>query len=169
MIFIGLGSSIGEAQKLFNEAEVFLNQHGVVVVKKSKNLVNPPVGGVAQNNFTNAVWQLDFKQTAWERFNWVLLPSYRRTYLKAKKLLKILHRAENTGGRIRKKRWEDRTLDLDILMFYQLVINKKQLTLPHPEIPNRSFVLLPWSEIVDEDFLIPKFGLLTNLIQTLES
>jgi len=169
MIFIGLGSSIGNAQNTFNQVPLFLEKQGVTILKKSKNLKNPAVGGVAQNEFTNAVWQLEFKETPWEKVNWVLLPTKRRTYLKAQKLLKILQQCEHHLGRTREKRWDDRTLDLDILMFNDLILHKKKLTLPHPEITKRSFVLLPWREIVDEDFSIPKFGLLTTLIKSLKN
>lgn len=169
MIFIGVGSSIGDAEKTFKQAQVFLQNQGICVLKKSKNLKNPAIGGVAKNNFTNAVWQIEFKETAWEKTNWVLLPQKRRLYLKAKKLLITLQACENHFGRTREKRWDDRTLDLDILMFHQLLIDKKRLSLPHSEIPNRPFVVLPWSEIVDEDFSIPKFGLLNQLIKKLKN
>ncbi len=168
MIFIALGSSIGDAPSIFDSAERFLKKNGIKILKKSKILKNPPIGNVAKNEFSNAVWKIDFPFSSWEKLNYILLPQHRKKKLKSYKLLKILQRCEDIHDRAREKRWDDRTLDLDILMFHDLIISKKALTLPHPEIPNRDFVLLPWKEIVDEAFLIPKFGALKDLITALD-
>jgi len=100
----------------------------------------------------------------WEKFNWVLLPSYRKNKLKALKLLNILQDCENIHGRTRNKKWSDRTLDLDILIFHDLIVQSQKLTIPHPAIPKRKFVLKPLSEIVDQNFEIPKFGKLSELV-----
>ncbi len=167
MIFIGVGSSIGDAEKTFKQAQVFLQNKGICVLKKSKNLKNAPQGGVAQNQFTNAVWQLEFAETRWEKTNWYLLPQHRRQKLKAYKLLKKLQAVEKKAQRERVKRWDDRTLDLDILMFHQLVLRKQRLLVPHPLIFERDFVLRPWQELVDKDFEIPKFGAIGTLIKRL--
>jgi len=122
---------------------------------------------VAKNEFTNAVWEIAFPETKWEKINWILLPKWRREKLKALKLLKILQSCENVCARSREKRWDDRTLDLDILMFHAIRINSHHLTIPHPLIPERNFVLLPWQELVDKNFEIPKFGKISDLIQRL--
>ena len=167
MIFIGVGSSIGKASVLFAEAEKELLEQGIKVIRKSKNLINPAQGGVAQNEFTNAVWEVTFSETQWEKINWCLLPQYRRKKLKAYKLLNALQTVESKAGRTRKKRWEDRTLYLDILMFHELELSKQRLLLPHPMIPKRNFVLVPWQELVDKDFQIPKFGMIDTLIKSL--
>jgi len=167
MIFIGIGSSIGEAKMLFAQAETDLKQEGILVLKKSKLLKNPPQGGVAKNEFTNAVWEIAFPETAWEKFNWCLLPEFRRQKLKAYKLLNGLQLVENKALRTRDKRWADRTLDLDILMFNQLKLSRQRLLLPHPLLAERSFVLRPWQELVDKDFEIPKFGVIDKLIKSL--
>lgn len=168
MIFVALGSSIGNAKEAFVTAQHFLENHEVEIIKKSKIMVNPPQGGVAKNEFSNAVWQIQWPETTWERINWVLLPQKRRQYLKAKNLLNLLQNCEKHLGRVRKKKWADRTLDLDILIFENLICTSKRLTIPHPEISKRDFVLLPWQEIVDEAFTIPKFGLLPSLIKDLK-
>lgn len=168
MIFIGLGSSIGNAQNIFEQTQKNLEKQGIKILKKSEILKNPPFGGVAHNEFSNAVWAIDFPESAWEKINWALLPKYRRQKLKAYKLLKVLQLCENELGRTRKKRWDDRTLDIDILMFQDLVLNKKHLSIPHLGIADRSFVLGPWQEIVDEDFIIPKFGRLKDLVKNLK-
>lgn len=169
MIFIGVGSSIGQAEEHFAQAISFLSQRQVNIIKTSETLKNPPQGGVAQNEFTNAVWQVEFKENLWEKINWVLLPQSRRLRLKAFKLLRILQAAENNAKRRRDFRWDDRTLDLDILQFHQLVLNTKRLTIPHPRLSERDFVLLPWQELVDKDFEIPTFGKLTDLLKKIKN
>ena len=167
MIFIGVGSSVGQAESHFKKAEQYLARANVGLVKKSALLKNPPQGGVAQNEFTNAVWQIEFWETPWQKVNWVLLPKKRRLKLKAYQLLKILQSCENSCNRIREKKWDDRTLDLDLLMFHQLKLNEAHLKIPHPLIPERNFVLLPWQELVDKNFEIPKFGKISSLINRL--
>ncbi len=167
MIFIGVGSSVGNAEVQFAKAEADLKQKGVLVLKKSKLLKNPPQGGVAQNEFTNAVWQVEFPETKWEKINCCLLPQSRRQKLKAYKLLDLLQSVEKNAGRTRDKHWEDRTLDLDILMLNRLTLSQQRLLLPHPLLAERSFVLLPWQELVDKDFEIPKFGVIEQLIKRL--
>ncbi len=165
MIFLGVGSSIGNAKEVFSMAEAFLERNNIHVLKKSNIMKNPPLGGVAQNEFSNMVWEISFPETPWEKVNWRLLPPSRRLRLKAKKLLKICKQCEGFCGRKNTVRWGDRTLDLDILMFHQLEVDKKLLHIPHKEIPFRDFVLLPWSEIVDQNFEIPTFGLLKELVK----
>ena len=168
MIFIGVGSSIGNADKIFDSARAWLKGFDVNVVAESGRMKNPAIGGVAQNEFTNAVWQIEFPETRWEKANWVLLPQQRRWRLKAKKLLQRLRQCEAAHGRTTSECWADRPLDLDILQFHQLQVCRKKLHIPHPEIPKRIFVLRPWSEIVDENYHIPTFGRLRNLLQKLE-
>ena len=113
-------------------------------INKSNILKNPPYGGVAENEFSNAVWQIETDRTS-------------------KELLKTLQQVESEHERIREKRWSDRTLDLDILIFHDEVLKTKDLTIPHPGIANRRFVLEPLSELVDENFEIPTLGALGNL------
>lgn len=167
MIFIGVGSSIGDAGAFFKQAQIFLESQQIKIIQKSKIFRNPAQGDVAQNEFSNAVWQIEFPETPFEKFNWVLLPKYRRQKLKALKLLKIMQTCENACKRLRIKRWDDRTLDLDLLMFHQLKLNHCRLKLPHPLIDQRNFVLLPWQELVDKNFEIPKFGSISQLTNRL--
>ncbi len=144
MIFIGLGSSLGDAEKTFQSAENALELVNVHVLQKSHIFKNPPYGGVAENEFSNAVWQIE-------------------TNLSPEKLLKVLQEVENEHGRTRDKRWDDRTLDLDILIFDEVVMSTDNLTIPHSGIASRKFVLEPLSELVDENFEIPTLGALRNL------
>ena len=167
MIFIGVGSSIGDAEAYFSEVKTFLETSGIKVVAQSKLLKNPPQGGVAQNEFTNAVWQLEFPESTWEQINWILLPQSRRLRLKAYKLLRLLRKAENNAQRNRDVKWADRTLDLDILQFHSLILKRKNLTIPHPLIKERDFVLKPWQELVEPDYEILGLGRIKDLIEKL--
>ena len=144
MIFIGLGSSIGDAEKIFRSTETSLEAKNIHVVQKSNILKNPPYGGVAKNEFSNTVWQIETNFTPIE-------------------LLKVLQEVEIQHERKREVRWSDRTLDLDILIFNDEVIRTDDLIIPHPGIANRRFVLEPLNELVDENFEIPTLGALRNL------
>ena len=62
-VFIALGSSIGDAEAIFLSTELFLEKKDVQVLKKSKVLRNAPYGGVAKNEFINAVWEIRFELT----------------------------------------------------------------------------------------------------------
>ena len=73
-------------------------------------------------------------------------------------LLDILQEIEQQHNRKTVKRWGPRTLDLDILIFNELEINEDRLTIPHPEMIKRDFVLIPLLEITHYDFFIPKYG-----------
>ena len=149
-IFIGLGSSLGDAKALFQSAEKGLLKVDIEIVNKSSFFKNPPYGGVAQNKFTNAVWEIKTDKTP-------------------EALLEILQEIEDIHGRERSEKWDDRTLDLDILVFGGTIRSDKNLIIPHPEIDKRIFVLKPLAEIVPSDFEIPKFGKLEKLLINLNS
>jgi 2-amino-4-hydroxy-6-hydroxymethyldihydropteridine diphosphokinase len=87
-----------------------------------------------------------------------------KTCLSAQALLSKLQQIENAHGRERKQRWGARTLDLDILLYNNLIINEPNLRVPHPEIPNRGFVLYPLADISPADLNIPGIGLLSSLL-----
>lgn len=78
------------------------------------------------------------------------------TQLSAELLLDALQAIEATHGRVREKRWGARTLDLDIILFGDQLIQTQRLTVPHSEMLNRDFVLLPLYEIAPET-VIPSF------------
>ncbi|MES9845809.1 MAG: 2-amino-4-hydroxy-6-hydroxymethyldihydropteridine diphosphokinase [Candidatus Sedimenticola sp. PURPLELP] len=86
------------------------------------------------------------------------------TGLDAYELLAELQAIESEHGRIRKERWGARTLDLDLLLFGDQVISSETLTVPHPGMPQRGFVLYPLQELVAADFTIPGLGELRDLL-----
>ncbi len=87
-----------------------------------------PYGGVEQEEYYNGVMEVE-------------------TYYEPLMFLKCLQEIELKLGRKRKVRWGPRTMDLDILLFDRMVIDSKELIVPHPDMQNRDFVLLPLSEI----------------------
>ena len=79
------------------------------------------------------------------------------TYLPPRALLNEIHRIEEAGERSRSLRWDDRTLDIDIIFYGRQVICEDGLTVPHPEYSRRAFVLEPLKEIAP-DFFCPLTG-----------
>lgn len=149
MIFIGVGSSIGDAKQIFENAKKFLAEHAVRVTQQSQILKNPPVGGVAKNEFSNAVWEISVSGE-----------------MTPEALLEILKNCEEHCGRnLDAERWSDRILDLDLLIWHDTVIDTPDLQVPHPRIAERDFVLLPLAELVDKNFEIPTLGTLNSLLE----
>jgi 2-amino-4-hydroxy-6-hydroxymethyldihydropteridine diphosphokinase len=89
------------------------------------------------------------------------------TTLSAASLLATLHAIEDDHGRTRAERWGDRTLDLDLIVFGDL-IEEGNLVVPHPRAHERSFVLGPWLSL-DPDATIPGRGLVRDLLAAVTS
>jgi 2-amino-4-hydroxy-6-hydroxymethyldihydropteridine diphosphokinase len=115
-----------------------------VVVLESGHFRSAPLGPADQPDFVNAVVGL-------------------MTKLSAQDLLTELKRIESEHGRERRtEHWGPRTLDLDLLSYANLVLAEDQLTLPHPGIAGRNFVLLPWSDIAPH-YRVPGLGTVLGL------
>jgi 2-amino-4-hydroxy-6-hydroxymethyldihydropteridine diphosphokinase len=132
MILIALGSNIsgpwGTPQQSVQQALQALNRDGLKLVEASRLLLTAPFGKPNQPPFVNAVAHIE-------------------THLSPLALLQKLHAIEKEAGRRRKTRWGPRTLDLDIIDYHGLVKSTGKLTLPHPGIAERIFVLKPISEL----------------------
>ena len=115
------------------------------VLKKSSLYESLPLGPKNQPNFINAVIKI-------------------ATNYKPLDLLIILQDIEKKHNRKKTRKWGPRTLDLDILIYEDVVQNTSELTLPHPEIVNREFVLIPLLEITSYNFCMPKFGKLIRYL-----
>lgn len=127
--YLGLGSNLGDKETYLNQAVKALDEtRGCQVEKVSSYLVTEPYGGVEQDDFLNACLCL-------------------KTYLSPEELLKRLHEIEQDAHRERIIRWGPRTLDLDILLYDDLILETEDLILPHMDMENREFVLKPLSEI----------------------
>ena len=138
-VYLSLGSSMGDKKAYLDFAVKALNAtRGIAVKKVSSYLETAPYGGVAKNTFLNACAEIE-------------------TYLPPRALLGEIHRIEAEGERIRALRWDDRTLDIDIIFYGRQIICEDGLTVPHADYKNRAFVLGPLSEIAP-DFICPACG-----------
>ncbi|CAN5536378.1 2-amino-4-hydroxy-6-hydroxymethyldihydropteridinediphosphokinase [soil metagenome] len=132
-VYIGIGSNIGDAICNVKEAIARLADLGTVL-KQSSLYATKPWGVLEQADFINAVVALD-------------------TTLAARQLLDQLLAVERSMGRERLIRWGPRIIDLDILTYGDQVVNEEGLTIPHPHMNERAFVLIPLAEI-DDNFVV---------------
>jgi len=138
--FIGIGSNLGDRKANYLEScERIQKISGTRIVKQSSLYESEPHGD-AKTWFVNAVIEIETDCTAQE-------------------LLKKLKLIETAMGRkrVRGKRWGSRIIDLDILLFDNELISKRTLKVPHPELQNRRFVLIPLSELAPQ-LIHPKLG-----------
>ena len=127
--YLGLGSNLGDKKGYLDQAVAALDAlPGCRVEKVSSYLVTKPYGGVEQDDFLNACLIL-------------------KTLLPPEELLDRLHDIEQAAHRERLVHWGPRTLDLDILLYDDLVLDSEDLVMPHVELPLRDFVLKPLREI----------------------
>jgi 2-amino-4-hydroxy-6-hydroxymethyldihydropteridine diphosphokinase len=127
---IGLGSNLGDRREIFEGAIRALEDvAGVTVERVSSFLETQPVGGPpGQGMYLNAAAALE-------------------TTLDPFELLALLQRIEVQFGRVRAIRWGPRSLDLDLLLYDDKIIETTELTVPHPRLASREFVLEPLAEI----------------------
>jgi 2-amino-4-hydroxy-6-hydroxymethyldihydropteridine diphosphokinase len=137
LAYIGLGSNLGrsiEGQVKNSRAQLdqaldTLSSHDHISLNKLSNFYQTPaIGPGSQPDYINAVALLE-------------------TQLEPLQLLDALQAIENHQGRVRTVRWGARTLDLDILLYDELVEDSERLCLPHPRMHERGFVLAPLSDI----------------------
>jgi 2-amino-4-hydroxy-6-hydroxymethyldihydropteridine diphosphokinase len=107
--------------------------------------LSDPVGPKNQSRYVNGVIKIS-------------------TRLSPNQLLKKLHEIEDAHGRIRNVRWGPRTLDLDILLYGSRMMNTKKLTIPHPEMKIRNFVLIPLADI-EPNLVLPDGSILSSLLE----
>ena len=127
--YIALGSNLGDKQAYLDQAVQKLSQaRGCAVETVSDFIITPPYGGVEQDDFLNGALKL-------------------RTLLPPQELLDLLHEIEADAHRKREIHWGPRTLDLDILLYDDLVLDSPELHIPHIEMHKRDFVLKPLAKI----------------------
>ncbi|MDE3083225.1 MAG: 2-amino-4-hydroxy-6-hydroxymethyldihydropteridine diphosphokinase [Acidobacteriota bacterium] len=127
--FLSLGSNVGDrAGHLAAGVDIVAAGEPVRV---SRVYETEPVGGVAQDDFWNVVIELETDATPSE-------------------LLERARRAEAARGRVRGVRWGPRTLDVDVLLVGELVSDDPEITVPHPRMFERLFVLVPLAELAPE-------------------
>lgn len=131
---IALGSNMGDREKNLKEALKYIAElPETKIIKSSAIYETEPVGEPKQRPFYNAVVKME-------------------TSLDPERLLQKLQEVEKAFGRVHKQKWGPRTLDLDILLYDQQIIAADKLTIPHPLMAERAFVLEPLAEIDPEAY-----------------
>lgn len=145
--YIALGSNLDDPSAQVRQAIAELSRMEDARLQAVSSLYrSSPMGPADQPDYINAVAALE-------------------TGLSAHALLDALQAIEQAHGRQRgPQRWGPRTLDLDVLLYGEQTINDQRLTIPHPGISERAFVLFPLQEIVAPDFIIPGHGSLQALL-----
>ena len=131
--FVALGSNLGDREENIRLAVDALRMiDGISVERVSSLLENPAVGGPPDSPpFLNAVAQI-------------------RTILPAHEVLDRLLEIEQLLGRVRTEKWAPRLIDLDLILFSDQIIDRPYLTVPHPLLHERDFVLQPLAEIAPQ-------------------
>ena len=155
---IGLGSNMGDKAANIDRAIALLTEDGpgggsVTLVKASRKYRSAPWGVTEQDWFVNACISVS-------------------TRLSAQDLLMRCQHVENKMGRVRHKKWGPRLIDVDILTYRDQIIREPELTVPHPFIAVRTFVLLPLQDVAPKmriggktlDVLIDALGTIDTVI-----
>lgn len=129
--YVALGSNLGDLKANLDEALTRLTNKGLNITKVSEYINTDPYGVTDQPRFLNAVCEV-------------------RTELAAQELLQMLLATELEMGRVRLRHWGERIIDLDVIFYGDEVIATDTLTVPHPDMQNRDFVLRPLAEIAPE-------------------
>jgi 2-amino-4-hydroxy-6-hydroxymethyldihydropteridine diphosphokinase len=121
--YIGVGSNLGDRKVFIARAIKLLGETpGILLIRAGNLQETKPLGPIKQGDFINGVFELE-------------------TLLGPVELLDALLAIEKKLGRVRKKRWGPRTIDLDILLYGDRIIEHPRLRVPHPEIAHRPFIL----------------------------
>jgi len=148
--YLGFGSNLGNKRENIEKAIKMLEEHDAIKIDSiSSFYTTEPVGLKEQPYFLNAAAKIitDFKPL---------------------EFLSLCQNIENSLHRVRTVRWGPRTIDIDILLFDNLIINSGNLTIPHPEMHKREFVLKPLCDIAPS-LIHPVFGkTILELLEQLE-
>jgi 2-amino-4-hydroxy-6-hydroxymethyldihydropteridine diphosphokinase len=150
LAYIALGSNLGDSrQQVLDAMETLARFPGTTLVARSSLYLTPPWGVLAQPAFVNAVVVLD-------------------TALSPHGLLDALLAVEARAGRVRAERNGPRSLDLDVLHIDGVRLDDAQLTLPHPRLAERAFVLLPLNDVAPA-LDIPGLGRVSAMLGCVDS
>ncbi len=127
-VYLALGSNLGDRTQYIHDAVRLLNERGVRTLQLSTLIETDPVGGPRQGLFMNAVVQGE-------------------TSLPPQELLSVCLAVETSLGRVRTVKNGPRTIDVDILLYDDVVMDTKELTIPHPRMKERDFVMRPFREL----------------------
>ena len=144
--YISVGSNLNNPfQQVKGAIDKLKIADNILIKAISGYYLSDPVGPKNQSKYVNSVIKIS-------------------TRLSPNQLLKKLHEIEDVHGRIRNVRWGPRTLDLDILLYGSRSVNTKTLTIPHPEMKIRNFVLTPLADI-EPDLVLPDGSILSSLLE----
>ena len=148
--YVGVGANLGDREATIRRAvELLEGMPGVEVVGTSALIETEPWGPVDQPSFLNGAVAVE-------------------TELDPHALLDVLLDVERSLGRVREgERWGPRTIDLDLLLYGELVVDEAGLTVPHPCLPERAFALEPLAELAP-DAVIPGNGTVAEALSALE-
>ena len=130
MIILALGTNIEPREQYLKDALAKIVDNNLKIILESSVYETPAWGGVADQNFLNMCIEVE-------------------TELEAYELLDTIQKIELELGRVRKEHWGNRTIDIDIITFDDLVFNDDRLIVPHKYIHDRNFVLAPLVEMYD--------------------
>ena len=133
LVYLGLGSNLGDKDQNLNDAVRTLSQELGTVLKRSTFYTSDPWGYQSKNEYLNAVVLLE------------TLYSPDDVLAKTQMIERKLGRTVKSGDH-----YEDRLIDIDILLYDNLIIDRPELKIPHPFISKRDFVLIPLTEIAPE-------------------
>ncbi len=128
MIILALGTNIEPREQYLKDALAKIEENNLKIILESSIYETPAWGGVADQNFLNMCIEVE-------------------TSLGAYELLDTIQKIELELGRVRKEHWGNRTIDIDIITFDDLVFNDNRLIVPHKYIHDRNFVLAPLVEM----------------------
>jgi 2-amino-4-hydroxy-6-hydroxymethyldihydropteridine diphosphokinase len=147
--YVGLGANLGSREETLRRAVGLLGDaDGVEVLAVSELRETDPVGVVDQPRFLNGAVALDTTRTPRE-------------------LLDLLLEIERSLGRVREERWGPRTIDLDLLVYGDEVVDEPGLRVPHPYLHERRFALEPLADL-DPELEVPGRGTVSTLLAALD-
>jgi len=149
--YVGIGSNLDSpAEQVSRGISALATIPSTKLVLQSSRYASAPMGPVDQPDYVNAVAAL-------------------LTQLEPHELLSEMQAIETAHGRTRDSvRWGPRILDLDLLAFGDVILDESELTVPHPGIVERNFVLLPWAEITP-CYRVPGLGSINELAKSIGS
>ena len=150
IVFLSLGTNIGDRlENLKKSCFLIDKKEEIKIISKSKIYETSPMENLNQEYFLNQVIKVD-------------------TEIKPLKLLKIIKNIENNMGRIQiKERYMPRIIDIDILAYDAILFNNHKLSIPHPKIKSRKFILKPWSDIAPDYILSNGKNTIKELLERL--
>ena len=128
MIILALGTNIEPREQYLKDALRKIVDNNIKIILESSIYETPAWGGVADQNFLNMCIEVETELDAYE-------------------LLDTIQKIELELGRVRKEHWGNRTIDIDIITFNDLIFNDERLIVPHKYIHDRNFVLAPLVEM----------------------